>query len=115
MTKDSFIKHMSVLKTISNQYESFFEKLHDLKIDIGDNEYFYRAFNEAIRVIEEEVGGQKAVEEDVIGYYIFESDWGAKGENCITIKDKDGKDTDISLNNLSELYAYLTYLHYMED
>lgn len=115
MTKESFIKHMSVLKTISHQYESFFEKLHDLNIDIGDNEFFYRAFDEAIRIIAEEVGGQKAIEEDVIGYYIFESDWGARGENCITITDKNGEDTDIYLNNLSELYAYLTYLHDMED
>ena len=37
-----------------------------------------------------------------ISYFIYELDWGKKGKDCITDKDK-----NISLRNMDELYDYL--------
>lgn len=111
MTKDSFIRHMDALKTLYEDYNSFFNKLYDLGVDISINDWFTKLFDESVKMLEEEVGGGKAVKEDIIGYYIYETDWGNNGENCITIETYGGKCDALSLTNFAELYDYIRYLN----
>ena len=80
MTKEQFIKLMTVIKERYYSLESIYDKFNDLFGDVGDKFISNTSLFPIIKTISEIIGDNR----DWIEWYIYEKEWGTKEDMEVT-------------------------------
>ena len=80
MTKEQFIKLMTVIKERYYSLESIYDKFNDLFGDVGDKFISNTSLFPIIKTISEIIGDN----EEWIEWYIYEKEWGTKEDMEVT-------------------------------
>ena len=99
MTKEQFIKIMTVIKDRYCSLESVYNKLNDLFGDVGDKFMGNVSIFPIIKVMSEIVGDN----EGWIEWYIYEKEWGTKEDMEVT----DVNNNVVSSETLEDLWELI--------
>lgn len=99
MNKEQFIKLMIVVKERYYSLESIYDKFNELFGDVGDRLIDNTSLFPIIKTISEIIGDN----EDWIGWYIYEKEWGTKEDMEVT----DVNNNVVSSETLEDLWELI--------